>query len=488
MNALKIAIAGGSAAGLFAALLLARAGHDIVVLERDRLEPAPDVESAAAAAFRPSAPQIVQPHIVMARCRELLIERLPDVYDGMLAAGVAEAPLWTQMPDTLADSAARPGDERLVPVMTRRSTVDWVLQRAAAAEPRVEVRGGVKVTGLLAVTGLVAIPGRRPVPARPPHVTGVRTDRGDLPADLVIDATGRRSPVDDWLAQIGARPTATWFAECGVAYYSRHYRIRQPVNLPGLPLTRTVVALDEFLAGKWGADNGAVQLVVAPLAADRRFRTLKDPAVFTAVLRTVPAYAAWLDVMDPITAVFPMAGLHNTLRRLVAGGIPVATGLHAIGDSLCTTNPTLGRGLGLALSGAADLVDTLGRHGGDATAQALALDRLVERHVVPFYQDQAAIDAARLAVMRHTIFGEALPPPPPEVSGRVSYPQLRAAACYDPAAFRAFWKINGMVCPPEEVYTDPHVVACTRAALSQHGSGPPVAQPTREQLLAALAR
>src|SRR6185369_4398332 len=52
--------------------------------------------------------------------------------------------------------------------------------------------------------------------------------------------------------------------------------------------TRTVIALDEFLAGKWGADNGAVQLVVAPLAADRRFRTARDPAIFTAVLRTVP--------------------------------------------------------------------------------------------------------------------------------------------------------------------------------------------------------
>ena len=65
---MDIAIAGGSAAGLFAALLLARAGHHVVVLERDSLELAPDVESAAGAAFRPSAPQIVQPHIVMARC------------------------------------------------------------------------------------------------------------------------------------------------------------------------------------------------------------------------------------------------------------------------------------------------------------------------------------------------------------------------------------------------------------------------------------
>ncbi len=118
--------------------------------------------------------------------------------------------------------------------------------------------------------------------------------------------------------------------------------------MPGLPVTRTVIALDEFLAGKWGADNAAVQLVVAPLAADRRFRAVRDPRVFTAVLRTVPVYAAWLDVMDPITDVFPMAGLHNTMRRLVVDGRPVATGLLAIGDSVCTTNPTLGRGLALA--------------------------------------------------------------------------------------------------------------------------------------------
>ncbi len=245
-GALKIAIVGAGAGGLFASLLLARAGHEVLVLEQAPLQPAHDVESAAASAFRPTAPQIV--------------------------------------------------------------------------------------------------------------------------------------------------------------YFSRHYGLRPGAELPGLPTTRIVASLDEFTVVIWGADNGAMQLAVAPLAADRRFRALKYPEVFTAVLRTVPTYAAWLDVLDPISQVFPMAGLHNTMRRLVVGAVPVVTGLHAIGDSVCTTNPTLGRGLSLALTGAVDLLDTINRHGDDWTAQALRLDELVADHVAPHYEDQAAIDYARLAMLRHTIF------------------------------------------------------------------------------------
>jgi hypothetical protein len=43
-----------------------------------------------------------------------------------------------------------------------------------------------------------------------------------------------------------------------------------------------------------------------------------------------------------------------------------------------------------------------------------------------------------------------------------------------------------MVRRPEEVYADPDVIAHTRGTLDRHGGGPALAQPTREQLLAAL--
>ncbi|HEY1298505.1 MAG TPA: FAD-dependent monooxygenase, partial [Chloroflexota bacterium] len=204
---MRVVIVGASAAGGFAALLLARAGHEVLVVEKDRLELASDIESAARSAFRSTAPHIVQPHIILARCRQLLLEHLPDVYEHLLDAGVVEAPLATQMPPTLADTAPRPGDEQLTMLMTRRSTFDWVLLRAMVDQR------GVTLRRCLAVTGLVALPGE------PPHITGVRTSEGDLPADLVIDAAGRRSPMDHWLKAIGAHAGATAWAECGVAYF-----------------------------------------------------------------------------------------------------------------------------------------------------------------------------------------------------------------------------------------------------------------------------
>jgi hypothetical protein len=162
--------------------------------------------------------------------------------------------------------------------------------------------------------------------------------------------------------------------------------------------------------------------------------------------------------------------------------------VHAVGDSVCTTNPTLGRGLSMSPAGAADLVEAVGEHGGDPTALAVALDGRVGDHIAPFYEDQAVADAERLAMLRHTIFDAPATAPPPAGSGRVSYAQLRTAARFDPTAFRALCAVTGMIRRPDEVHADPDVVECVAETLRRHPTAPPVTQPTREQLLAALAR
>lgn len=467
---MKIAVVGGGAAGLCASLLLARGGHEVVLVEAGSLTPPPDVESAALQAFRLTAPQVVQPHAVMARCRLMLRERLPDVHAGLIAAGAAEAPLSALMPPALTDRRTWTGDQDLTMILTRRSTVDWVLQRAVAGQRGLTVRDRTRVAGLLGV------------PGDPPRVVGLRTDRGDLTADVVIDASGRRSLTDRWLADVGTRPAPTWSADCGIAYYSRHYRIRSGCPRP---IPRAVATLDEFTVALFGADNGIVQVCLAPLAADRRFHRLRHVEAFTAVAHTVPILADCLAVAEPVTGVFPMAGLRNTLRRLVAEGDPVVLGLHAVGDAVCTTNPTFGRGLALALHGAADLVDVLTAHGDDPYQQAVALDALIGQHIVPFFRDQAAIDAGRLAMLRHTIMGTPAPHRSPGGGDRITYAELQAAASVDPVVFRAFWRLQGAMCLPDQVYADPDVVARTRAVLPGHEilAAP---QPSHDELLAAL--
>jgi hypothetical protein len=226
-----------------------------------------------------------------------------------------------------------------------------------------------------------------------------------------------------------------------------------------------------------------MQLALAPLTADRRFRPARDPAVFTAALRTIPFYASWLDVLDPITDVTVMGGLHNTLRRLVADGRPVATELLAVGDAVCTTNPTFGRGLGVALRTVVDLADA---HADDRYAQALAMDHAVTEHVAPWYADQAETDAARLAMLRHTVLGAPPPATPPPAAGRVTFMQLRAASQIDPLVFRAVVRTMGMVGRPTDIYEDPDLVARVQAVLAD-GNPPTMPQPTRDELEAALS-
>jgi 2-polyprenyl-6-methoxyphenol hydroxylase-like FAD-dependent oxidoreductase len=472
-EAVRIVIAGGSAAGLLSALLLSRRGHDVVVLDRDALGPASDVEAAAESAFRAAAPQIVQPHALLPRCRQLFIDHLPDVYEELLSAGAAEVPLAQQMPSSLTRRQAKPGDELFTMIMTRRSTLDWVLRCVAARQPRVELRDRVRVSGLLAS------------PGDPPRVAGVRTDAGDLVADLVLDASGRRSPIDRWLADAGATPTHSEWAECGLSYYSRHYRLQSSDGLPGPPTSRVVAPLDDCLVGLWGADNSTMLMVVAPLTEDRRFTRIRHPAVFEAVLRTLPVFAAWRDVLTPISSVYPMGGLHNTLRRMVIDGRPVAIGVHAVGDAVCTTNPTFGRGVALTLLQAVELSAVLAEHA-DATAQAIAYDCAIVDQIAPFYRDQASNDAERLAVVRHAVFGAPLAPSPNDPA-RITFPDLRAAGALDPTLFRAFWKVWGMTERPEQIYRDPEVVQRVRAVLSASSTPPQMPHPSRERLMAALA-
>lgn len=471
---MHVIVIGGSAAGLSAALLLARDGHAVDLVDADDLDPAPDAEAAAKMAFRRGAPQLVHPHSYHPPARGILLNRLPDVYAAMRDAGAVESPPTDRLPATLVDRSDMPGDELLTTLLARRSTFDWVLRRTAAAQPGLRRIGHTRVTGLLARDG------------DPPRVLGVRTGQGELRADVVVDASGRRSALPRWLAEIGARTPELRSAECGLAYYTRHYRIRPGAARPGSGRLALVAFLRFLTIGAFSGDNDTLTLALCPLTGDRPLSALRYPAVHAAVARTIGPLAAWLEILDPVGDVFVLGGLHNTLRRLVVGDRPVALGLHAVGDSVCTTNPTFGRGVSLAMQGATDLVSVLAEHPDDPLAQALAMDAAVAEHVAPWYADQAATDAARAAAMRGALRGDP-PVPLPDPADGVTPLHLRGAAMVDAGLYRALSSVISMVRKPSEVYGDQATVDRVRATYAAGAVPPPPSGPSRDELLAAVA-
>src|SRR6476469_5743527 len=145
---MRVVVIGAGVGGLGTALALSRQGHDVTVLERDRT-PLPADPHEAFAWDRRGAPQVRHSHAMLARLRNLVRDRFPDVLEALYAAGATDWPLTTPLPDTIDDASPKPGDEDLVMLACRRTTFEWVLRKIALEAHGVDLRDGVGVDGLV---------------------------------------------------------------------------------------------------------------------------------------------------------------------------------------------------------------------------------------------------------------------------------------------------------------------------------------------------
>jgi 2-polyprenyl-6-methoxyphenol hydroxylase-like FAD-dependent oxidoreductase len=443
-------------AGLAAALFLARRGHPVVVLERDP-DPTPPTVALAGRSRRRATPQAAHSHAFLARCRALLAAEAPDVLHALDDAGVRAAVLTRALPPALEGFAPEPGDDELVVHNARRSVFEWVLRRTVEAEPGIELRLGTAVTGLGQDAG---------------RVRGVRTDHGPVAADVVVDASGRRS---------AQAPPDRRQVPCGIAYLTRFYQLRGAE--PG-PLNRGFThgaSFDRYSCLVFPADNGTFSVTFGVLPEDRALRVLRDPAAFDSAATAIPAIAPWIhpDVSRPTTDVAFMTSLHNLIRP-PTGCEP--SGLHAIGDAACVTNPAHTRGTTLALVAAQRLARAVTEHPADAGARAAEMAAFARDELTLWVEDSIAQDAARLARWRP---GE--PTEAPRWRGVVSNGDAYLAAQRDAGAWRAFTRLQNSLARPDEVLDDPALVAAV-ARVRASGWTPPRHDAPSHDDLVALAR
>jgi len=430
------AIIGAGPTGLFLGSALARRGHRVTVVDRD---PGPRGDGSWP---RRGVMQFHHAHAFRAQAVEAVRTEMPDAYERLLSSGAE--PVSLRLPDRR---------ELPMGMRCRRQTFETALRASATATPGLTLHLGH-------VDAVTSDAGR---------ATGLEVDGALLPADLVIDASGRAGRVTRALR---AQPTAG--GVCGIAYVDRQYQLHPGAGVG--PLVNPIAwqaDCDGYLVIIFVHELGTFSVLFVRPTDDRDLVPLRHEAAFTTACRAVPGLSDWTDPerSRPITPVLPGGTLMNYYRSQTGpDGRLALPGLLFVGDAVCTTTPNFGRGITTSLLQARQVLHLIERHGDDRVALGEAFDAWCETHMLPWVEDHARMDDC----LRRRWSGEDI-----DLTARLPSDLIMMAAEVDPAISAAVMPYLTMTAPP--TCLDP-VEPLARAVYETGWRPQPSPGPTRAEL------
>lgn len=457
-------IIGAGVGGLLAGLLLARDGHEVIALERDAQAPPADNEGAWDDWDRRGVTQFRQPHGLIAGLCRLLEHELPDVWQQMEATEPVFRYETDLSPDPgAADEATR---DRFRAAVMRRASFERIVAAIAETEPNLTVHRGVAVQGIVADQN-----GRT-------RVQAVQTGEvGELQADLVVDSSGRRTGAPRWLAEIGAG-VETFSEHDGFTYSSRWFRTHSG-SIDGFGQSLFGGMAPGLVSLIFPGEAGVFGVAMVGMGSDKALRKLRDGQVFMDVARRMPGLTDCVDpdVSAPIGDVIPMASIQNRSLRFWAEGRPSVVGMVNIGDSVMSTNPSLGRGMAIAALMSKDLRDVI-RSTEDPEELVLRFDEVKEQRYLPYLADAVQSDADLRAMFTATASGVTAPAPP---SDRAA---VGRASLVDMTVWRRWIEVNQLFEIPSSCLADPELVEHARSVAADMPPAPMAM--TRQELVDTL--
>jgi len=128
----RILVLGAGLGGLTTAMLLARDGHQVTVLERDPAHPPGRPDDAWDGWQRRGVNQFRLPHFMLPSWWAQVRAELPEAGPALLAAGARRVNVVGALPESRR-GPMRPDDDRFETVTARRPVLELALSQAASA-------------------------------------------------------------------------------------------------------------------------------------------------------------------------------------------------------------------------------------------------------------------------------------------------------------------------------------------------------------------